>query len=243
MGNGPFALVGMLALAAAVAIAGWLVGDGFARGRDVDRYVTVKGVAERTVTADLAVWPLRFVATGDELTATQADLGQAAQKVRHFLTAAGVAEDEIEMQRLEVNDLQANPYRSGPLTTRYIIAQTLMVRSTNVQRTVDLSQRVGELVDAGVVLGGADAPSSGPYYLFTKLNDLKPEMIAEATRRAREGAAQFAADSGSRVAGIRRASQGVFEILARDNTPGLSEETQVEKTVRVVSTIEYGLAD
>jgi len=233
----------MLALSVAVAAAGWLVGDGFARGRALDRYVTVKGVAERTVSADLSVWPLRFVATGDELAATQADLGKSAQKVRQFLTSNGVGENEIEMQRLEVNDLQANPYRSGPLTTRYIIAQTLVVRSANVQRTVALSQRVGELVDVGVVLGGADMPATGPYYLFTKLNDLKPEMIAEATKRAREGATQFAIDSGSTLGGIRRASQGIFEILPRDNTPGLSEDTQVEKTVRVVSTIEYELED
>jgi hypothetical protein len=186
---------------------------------------------------------VRFVVNGDELAATQATLGQAAQKVRTFLKGAGVADGEIEMQRLEVNDLEANPYRSGPITTRYIIAQTLMVRSTNVQRIVDLSQRVGELVDAGVVIGGSDSPAGGPYYLFTKLNDLKPEMIGEATRRAREGAAQFAKDSGSGVGGIRRANQGIFEILPRDNTPGLSEDTQVEKTVRVVSTIEYELVD
>jgi hypothetical protein len=243
MGNGPFALVGALILALGIAVAGWLVGDGFARGRAVDRYVTVKGVSERTVTADLAVWPLRFVATGDNLAATQAELGAAALKVRRFLTAAGVAEGEIEMQRLEVNDLQANPYRSGPITNRYIIAQTLVVRSSDVARTVELSQRVGELVDAGVVLGGDAAPSPGPFYLFTKLNDLKPEMIAEATKRAREGAERFAADSASRLAGIRRANQGVFEILPRNDTPGMSEETQVEKTVRVVSTIEYRLED
>jgi hypothetical protein len=243
MGKRPFALVGALILALGIAVAGWLVGDGFARGRAVDRYVTVKGVSERTVTADLAVWPLRFVATGDNLAATQAELGAAALKVRRFLTAAGVAEGEIEMQRLEVNDLQANPYRSGPITNRYIIAQTLVVRSSDVARTVELSQRVGELVDAGVVLGGDAAPSPGPFYLFTKLNDLKPEMIAEATKRAREGAERFAADSASRLAGIRRANQGVFEILPRNDTPGMSEETQVEKTVRVVSTIEYRLED
>jgi hypothetical protein len=76
-----------------------------------------------------------------------------------------------------------------------------------------------------------------------ELNDLKPEMIAEATKRAREGATQFALDSGSTLGGIRRASQGIFEILPRDNTPGMSEDTQVEKTVRVVSTIEYELED
>jgi hypothetical protein len=116
-----------------------------------------------------------------------------------------------------------------------------MVRSTDVERIEATSQRVSELIEAGVVLsseGGA-----GPYYLFTRLNDVKPEMIGEATRRAREGAEQFAADSGSRVGGIRRASQGLFQILARDDAPSIMEQRQIRKTVRVVSTIDYVLVD
>jgi hypothetical protein len=75
------------------------------------------------------------------------------------------------------------------------------------------------------------------------LNSLKPPMIKEATARAREAAAQFAQDSRSELAGIKRASQGVFEILPRDQAPGISEESQIAKTVRVVSTVEYYLDD
>lgn len=235
-------LVTALVLATGVAMGGWFVGNGFRLGRQDERFVSVKGIAEREVKADLVLWPLRFVTTGDELAAVQAKSRKDADAVRRFLTGSGVAAEAIEVQGLEVTDVLANAYRSGPIDTRFIVAQTLMVRSAEVDRIAGVSQRVGELVDAGVVLS-SEGGGGGPYYLFTKLNDVKPAMIAEATKRAREGAEQFAADSGSRVGGIRRASQGLFQILARDDTPGTSEQRQVNKTVRVVSTIDYLLVD
>jgi hypothetical protein len=103
---------------------------------------------------------------------------------------------------------------------------------------------VGALVRAGVVLSsGPEYGPAGPSFLFTKLNDIKPAMIAEATGRAREAAEQFARDAKSRLGGIRRASQGVFVILPRDQAAGISEESQVEKTVRVVTTVDYYLKD
>jgi hypothetical protein len=113
------------------------------------------------------------------------------------------------------------------------------VRSTNPDLVLAASQRVAELVSAGVVLSSGDAGGGGPTFVFTGLNNLKPAMIAEATAQAREAAEQFARDSHSEVGGIRQASQGIFEILPRDQAPGISEESQVDKTVRVVSTIDY----
>ena len=118
------------------------------------------------------------------------------------------------------------------------------MRSTQPERVLAASQRVGELVSAGVVLSsGGEYGTGGPTFVFTKLNALKPQMIAEATARAREGAEQFARDSRASLGGIRRASQGVFEILPRDQAPGITQEGQLVKTVRVVTTVEYGLRD
>jgi hypothetical protein len=233
--------VAVVLVALAVALAGRFIGEGFRLGRQEERFVSVKGISERDVKADLVLWPLRFVSTGNELTAVQAKNRADADAVRRFLVGAGVPAEAIEVQGVEVTDVLANAYRSGPVDTRFIVAQTLMVRSRDVDRMAAASQRVGELVDAGVVLSSEGG--GGPYYLFTKLNDVKPAMIAEATKRAREGAEQFAADSGSRVGGIRRANQGLFQILARDDTPGTSEQRQINKTVRVVSTIDYLLVD
>jgi len=125
-----------------------------------------------------------------------------------------------------------------------VINQTLMVRSGKPDRILAASQALGELVKAGVVLtSGQDYGYAGPTYLYTRLNDVKPEMIAEATARAREAAEKFAADSGSRLGGIRRANQGVFQILPRDEAPGVQEGSQINKRVRVVTTVSYLLAD
>jgi hypothetical protein len=75
--------------------------------------------------------------------------------------------------------------------------------------------------------------------VFTRLNDLKPAMIAEATANARAAAEQFARDSGSAPGDIRQANQGVFVILPRDQAPGINESSQLQKIVRVVSTVQY----
>jgi len=87
----------------------------------------------------------------------------------------------------------------------------------------------------------SDYGPSGPTYLFNGLNEIKPDMIAEATASARESASQFAKDAKTELGDLRRANQGVFQILARDQAPGVSEQQQPVKTVRVVSTVEYYL--
>jgi hypothetical protein len=165
------------------------------------------------------------------------------QAIVQFLEKYAIEASKAELQTLQVTDILANPYRSGPTTSRFIVSQTLMVRSEDPKLIHAASQKVGELVDAGVVLSSTHGPTSGPTYLFTRLNDIKPDMIAEATANARKAAAQFALDSGSKISGIRRAHQGVFVIKPRDQAPGITEANQLNKTVRVVSTIEYYLRD
>lgn len=226
-----------------IAIAGWFVGHGFFQGRVADRFVTVKGVSEREVKANVALWPLRFVSTDDDLSLAQAKIRQSHEQILFFLKNHGIDPAAAEVQRLEVTDRLADPYRTGPMQSRYIIAQTLMIRSKDPEAIAKASQAVGELVDAEVVLSSRGGPYSGPTFLFTGLSELKPDMIAEATAKARRAAEQFAKDSGSRIGRIRRANQGVFVIKPRDRAPGIIEGSQLYKTVRVVSTIEYYLKD
>jgi len=232
-------------LAVGLVLAGWFVGHGFARGRSADRYVTVKGVSEREARANLALWPLRIVATDNDLGLAQTRIATSVQEIRRFLVRNRVDTAGVELQGYEVNDAYANQFRSsGEVGNRYVIRQTVMVRSEQPDVVLAASQRVGELVDAGVVLSsGGEYGSGGPTFLFTQLNTLKPQMIAEATARARESAQQFARDSRSALGGIRTASQGMFEILPRDQAPGVQEESQLVKIVRVVSTVEYFLRD
>lgn len=231
----PALILGLAAVVAALIIASGLRGL-----HTSDRYVTVKGVAERNVQADVALWRLRFVASGDSLKAAQTQARNSREAIMAFLKLQAVETDEVDMQRLDVTDTHANPCQNNQGGPRFIIRQTLMVRSTNIDRIQQATQAVSELVDSGVVLS-SDYGGSGPTYLFKGLNDIKPAMLAEATAAARKAASQFAADTSASLGELRRANQGAFQILARDHAAGVGPEQQAEKTVRVVSTLEYDL--
>lgn len=235
-------LLSALVLGLGAASAGALIGNGFARMRTADRTVAVKGVSEREAKADLAIWPLRLVATDNDLARANAMLEQNVQAVRRFLHAQGLdtTGSELAVQDFSVQDTRTMGGNYN--ASRYVIHQTLVVRSSLIDQVQAASQKVPDLVRDGVVLSsGQEYGNGGPTFVFTKLNDLKPTMIAEATARAREAAEQFAKDSRSDLTGIRNATQGYFEILPRDQAQGMSEETQVMKRVRVVTTVSYGL--
>jgi uncharacterized protein len=238
--------VGAVVLAVGLALGGLFAGNGFARARAADRFVSVKGISEREVRADLAIWPLRLVAADNDLGRAHASLAASTKQVLEFLARQQIDTTQAALQDFAVSDAFANQYGGGVRpATRYVIRQTVVVRSTKPDLVLAASQRVAELVNAGVVLssGGESGSGGGPTFVFTGLNALKPQMIGEATSRAREGAEQFARDSRSSLGGIRQASQGVFEILPRDLAQGISEESQIMKTVRVVATVEYFLKD
>ena len=232
-------------LGGALALSALFVAVGLGRVRPDVHSVSVKGVAEREVRADLAIWPLNISAADDDLARAQAKLEQSVAAIRAFLVRQRVDTSQLSLQSFVVSDAFANQYGGqGEVRTRYVIRQTVVVRSADPARVLAASQRVGELVNAGVVLtSGGEYGAGGPTFLFTELNALKPPMIAEATKRAREAAEQFARDAQQELGGIRRASQGVFEILPRDQAPGISEGSQLVKTVRVVSTIEFALRE
>jgi len=231
----PALILGICAIIAAA-----LVGKGLTELRTGDRFVTVKGVAERYVDADLALWPIRFVATGSTLEEAQNKAQASREAILAFLKLQAIEPGAVELLRLDVTDTRANPYSGNPGQHPFIIHQTLMVRSNDIQRVRQAAQNLSDLVDSGVVLSSDYGPG-GPTYLFTGLNDIKPAMIAEATAAAREAALQFARDAEAELGPLRRANQGVFQILPRDPAPGITEAQQPVKKVRVVSTFEYFL--
>jgi uncharacterized protein len=231
-----------LVLAAGIAISGAFVGFGFARGRASERFVEVKGLSEKPVKANLALWPLRFTVSANELAAAQSQADTAKSHILRFLQSNGIDASGTELQHLQVNDTQTEMYRGDRSGPRFVISQTVMVRSANVDTIIRASQKVSDLVAAGIVLTSTgEFGGTGPTFLFTGLNELKPAMIAEATANARAAAEQFARDSGASLGGIKQANQGVFVILPRDQAPGVNEGSQPEKIVRVVSTVQYFL--
>lgn len=239
--HGIWKLLAAFVLAVGVAAAGWLAGSKLVESRTGLRTVTVKGLAERSVKADLGFWPLRFVATGPSLEEARLRLETSEQSVSKFLADRGFKPEDSEVQNILVEDKFAG-YNSGelPAETRYVLTEDILIRSSDVERLAKSAREIGELLRSGVVFTN-DSWSAGPSYIFTKINDLKAEMLSEAIKRAKETAGTFASESGATVGAIQTANQGVFEILPAIAIPNDRPEKQIDKTVRVVTTITYFL--
>lgn len=224
-------------LALGLAGAGWFMAQGMARLKTQDRFVTVKGSAEKIVDADLVVWPLSHTVVGNDLPQVQRQLDGNTATIREFFTKAGFKADEIVVSPPRLEDRWAWAYGDNRPPERYRYSTTVTLRTNRVAEAIAALRRTGELVSRGILIGGSDGGATDPTFDYTQLNAVKPALIAEATAAARKSAEQFAKDSGARLGGIRAANQGVVSISDRD--PG---SPQV-KTVRVVTTVEYFLKD
>jgi len=220
-------------LSAGLIVGGYLLGNGLVRAREADRSVTVRGLAEREVTADLATWTIAYSASAPDLAGAQASVDRDTAAIRGFFRELGFPADSLQPTGVNVSQYSDN---GAP---KFTVRQRVTLRSTDIKRAQDAVRRQFDLVRRGVVL----EEGSGMAYTFTRLNDIKPDMVAEATKDARKSAEQFAKDSGTSVGGIKQATQGYFEITARDGDSGGGwgvSDTPYKK-VRVVTTVDFHL--
>ncbi len=226
-----------ISIIAGLFILGYFLNNSVKTFKGFERSVTVRGLAEQEHLADVVIWPIQFTLASNNQEEIYRLLEDNAEKVMAFLADSGISEDEISVDVPVVTDRSAQ--RWGGDTGgqfRYVASQAVTVYSKNVDQVREVMRNVGELGKQGVIISGDDYQFRTEY-LFTRLNDIKPEMIETATIEARKVAEKFAEDSDSRLGKIKTASQGQFSISDRDkNNPHI-------KNVRVVSTIEYYLTD
>lgn len=214
-------------------VLGNCVGDGIEKMADKDRYVTVKGLAEREVMADKVVWPLPYKCVSNNLDDLYANVESNRKTIVDFLKKSGITDNEINISAPRVNDREAANYIPENIKYRYSAEVVITVITSQVERVIKLMSSQAELMKRGVAID--QDYSSQTRFDFTLLNELKPEMIEEATRNARAVAQKFADDSNSKLRGIRRANQGQFSITNSD------ESTPHLKKIRVVTTVDYFL--
>lgn len=213
-------------------LGGYLLGNGLLRAKEAERSVTVRGLAERDVTADLATWTISYSSTSSDISAAQAKVRRDTQSIENFFAELGFPEDALQPTGANVSSY----VRNG--VTEYTVRQRLALRTSDIERARKAVARQFDLVNRGVFL----EEGSGMSFTFTKLNDIKPEMVAEATHDARASAEQFAKDSGARVGAIKDATQGYFSIEARDgDSGGWGVSDTPYKKVRVVTTVHFSL--
>ena len=224
-GTAAIAALGMVA-------GGYLLGDGLLRAKEAERSVTVRGLAERDVTADLATWTISYSASSTSLAQAQAKARSDTEAIEGFFDDLGFPADALQPTGANVSS------DTNDGVTTFTVRQRLALRTEDIARAQQAVSRQFDLVRRGVFL----EEGSGMSYAFTKLNDIKPEMVAEATRDARAAAQQFAQDSGAKVGAIKDATQGYFSISARDgNSGGWGTSDSPYKKVRVVTTVNFSL--
>ena len=230
-----------LLIALGLAAGGFFPGYYYYQAQANNRTVTVKGLAEMEVKADLAVWKIKFKTTGNDLAVCQQKMATDANAVNDYLVSQGFNAAEISSGRMNTNDLMANQYRDARASdSRYILDQTITVRSADVEKVEASLRKIGSLVSKGVIFEYQDY-SSPVTYLFTGLNQIKPQMLEQATKNAYASALEFAKSSQSKVGKIKTANHGIFSILPCEQIDAVMESAQIDKTVRVVSTIVYYL--
>lgn len=229
-------------VAAGLALAGFSVSQGLERFRMSDRSVTVKGLAEKEVESDFAIWTLGFRRAGVEFGAVQQALSADRDKVLAFLKAQGFTDAELEPKPLQVQDLLAREYAQGNVPFRFNGSGQVLVKSARVKDVEKAALAVDPLIQAGMQLGGAEGEgtNSGPRYQLRGFNDIKAPLLAEATRNAREQAAKFATEAGASLGPLKNANQGAIRITGDDGND-FDDGSSRTKRLRVVSTFEYEL--
>lgn len=222
-------------LAVGLALLGLCVYWGLCGLAQRDREVSVRGLAEREVMADHVIWPIVYKTTGNDLQALYDDINTANNKIVSFLKRNGVKTDEINVGAPQIIDLRADRYNERQSERdRYNVTSTLTVSTSQVETVRGLIPRMGELLREGVAISAQEYGMT-PQYEFRSLNKIKPGMIEEATKNAREAAEKFAKDSESSLGKIKNATQGLFSIEDRD------QFTPYIKKIRVVTSVDYYL--
>lgn len=214
-----------------ILLAALIVAGGMSQIARQQRTVTVRGLAERDVPADMAIFPLTFSVGSNDLSQLQADILAKIEIVKAYLQEKGLSEADYTIKSADITDNSVNPWLTEKGRYTYLAKQVILVRSSNVEAVMAAQASSLDLAGKGIAV--SQDYDSMISFEFTKLNDIKPEMIAEATQNAREVAEQFARDSHSKVGKISQATQGYFTI--ENAAQGLEQV----KHVRVVTSIVY----
>lgn len=227
-------LISALLLSIGIALAGFFISQGFVESRKPNRYVQVKGLAEKVVKSDQAILSINFRLVNNDLSSLYQTLSTTQKKIRQFLQNQGFKEQEISTNPVNVIDNQSNSYNQNVNVPRYTADSGITVATQQVDLVQESVQKTGSLVEQGIVVTSANAQ-----YRFISLNEIKPDMLTLATKNAREAAESFAANAQLTVGTIRRAMQGLFSI--HDAGSNYDSGAAIYKKVRVVTTVEYQL--
>ncbi len=239
--SGGLILLG-IALAVGMVLSSWIVSDTVKSVKLANQTIMVKGTAQKEIRSDIAVWTGRFTARDTDLVQAYSRLESDLGKVLDFLSRSGIPRGEIDVSAVTTM-IQYRKTSQGYDTNeieQYVLEQTVTVRSKETDLVGTLSRESTTLISDGV-----EFFSFSPEYYYSGIEDMKIQLLGEATQNARQRAEQLAVNSGGKVGPLRAASQGVFQITPLYSTDvedwGRYDTTTIEKAVKAVVTIQYSI--
>lgn len=230
------------ALAVAIVLASIVLAWAYTHNKSADQTITVTGSAKKRITSDLVVWRASISYQGGQLSEAYASLKEKVPRVRAYLVSKGVVEDQIVVSSVTSKTMQEKD-ENGEETGRingYVLSQTIEVRSPEVEKVTKISREVTELIEQGILL-----ESQAPEYTYTKLGDLKIQMLAEAAKDAKVRAEGIASSTGSSIGSVRSARMGVMQITPADSTEvsdyGVNDTTALEKDITAVVNVSFSV--
>ncbi len=229
----------MLLLSSGLALAGYFVGNTLYKSKIAMNTATVKGLAEKRVIADHASWRVGYTVAGSErseLPSLYKDASRIEEVIIKTLIESGLEAKEFSKGIVRHSTRELRNDDQELVERAHYLSGDISVTTTRVEMIKKIRLAVNQLIAQGISLSNHE-----PSYRYTKLNDIKPAMLAEATKNARIAADQFASNAGVEVGSIRSASQGGFSIIDVGERHG--DTRRMEKDVRVVTTVEFYLTN
>lgn len=236
--NGPFFFAGLF-IAIGLAASGFFIGQTMVNAKVAVNTAEVKGLAERRVSADRANWSIVYklaVQTRDQVAGLYKQAERQQAEIVATLKKAGFSDDEIHVGAFEYGYYEYRDDDQRLVDQAHQLSGRVDVETAQVERVGKARNAISQLIAKGI-----NIENHAPVYRFTGLNEIKPDMLREATKNAREAANEFAENAGVKVGGIRSARQGGFNI--RDAGEEYGDTAKIEKDVRVVTTITFFLTE
>jgi hypothetical protein len=236
---------GTLAVAVAVVWAAYNLGNAYKDKNRINDTVEVTGLGTKDFTSDLIVWSGSFSRQKMDLQSAYASLNADRKYIKKYLLDKGIKDEEMVFNAVDISKQYEYEYDENGNSHRYfngyLLTQTITVESQNVDQVEKVGREVTEIINAGIEFN-----SHSPSYYYTKLEELKIEMIAQATENAKERAEKIAENSDAELGELKSADMGVFHILGKNQNEtyswgGTFNTYSKEKTARVTMKLSFNI--
>lgn len=231
-----------VALGAGIVLAALVFGWFYSSAKKGDEAITVTGSAKRRISSDLVVWTAGVSAQAPQLADSYAQLSGSIPKIKQYLLSKGIPEEQMTVSSITTTTVKRRDSDGNETAeiTGYSLSQQIEVRSNDVAKIAQIAREATELINQGILI-----ESSAPKYYYTKMGDLKVEMLGEAAKDAKERAEKIASSTGNSIGSVRSAKMGVLQITAADSTDvsdyGVYDTSTIEKDMTAVVNVSFAV--